>query len=62
MNLEGTPRNDFISVDTSLNTAGEIMVNLLDPGKQVTIEQKGPWHAVRTPLEGHEFAIFRKVP
>ncbi len=60
MNLEASPRNDFVTVDADLSTAGEVMVNLLDPQKRVTVERRGPRHAVRVPLEGHEMAIFKR--
>jgi len=59
MNLEASPRNDFIAVDANLNPNGQVMVNLLNPQKRVTVERRGPSHAVRVSLEGHEMAIFK---
>jgi glycosidase len=59
MNLEGSPRNDFVTVDTSLSRVGQGMVNLLGQGEQVTVEETGGRHAIRVPLDGHEIAIFK---
>ena len=59
MNLDTNPRNDFITVDANLSPAGRRMVNLLAPEKQVTVEQRGPRHVVRVPLDVHEMAILR---
>jgi len=58
MNLDSNPRDEFVTVDTNLSHPGQIMVNLLDAEEHVTVEQRGPRHAVRVPLEGHEIAIF----
>ncbi|MCK4469006.1 MAG: hypothetical protein KAU60_11705 [Desulfobacterales bacterium] len=59
MNLDTDPRNDFVAVDANLSPAGQKMVNLLVPGKQVTVEERGQRHAVRIPLDGYEMAIFK---
>ncbi len=61
MNLDSHPRNDFVTVDLNLSPAGEKMVNLLFPGQRVAVEQRGPRHAVRVPLDGHEMAILRRA-
>lgn len=59
MNLDAHPRNDFVTVDVNLSPVGQKLVNLLDAEKKVPVEQRGPRHAVRVPLEGHEMAIFK---
>jgi glycosidase len=60
MNLDTSPRADFVTVDGNLSPARETMVNLLNPERHVTVEGRGPRHAVRMPLEGHEMAIFKR--
>jgi len=59
MNLESSPRNDFVTVDSGLNPAGKKMVDLLDQSRQVTVEKTGQRHAVRIPLDGHNMAILK---
>lgn len=59
MNLDSTPRNDFVTVDVNLSPAGQKMVNLLAPDTQVTVERRGPRHAIRVPLDGREMAILK---
>lgn len=59
MNLDVHSRNDFVTVDAHLSPVGQKLVNLLDPEKQVTVEQRGPRHAVRVPLDGHEMVMLR---
>lgn len=60
LNLDANPRNDFITVDINLNPAGQKMVNMLVPEKEVTIEQRGLRHAVKVPLDGHELVILKR--
>jgi glycosidase len=57
MNLDTNPRTDYVSLDARLSPTGAIMVNLLAPAKQVTVEAKGGRNAVRLPLDRHEIAI-----
>lgn len=59
MNLEGSPRNDFVTVDSDLTPAGKTMVDLLDRRRRVTVEERGQRHALRIPLEGHDMAILK---
>jgi glycosidase len=61
MNLDLSPRNDFVTVDANLNPAGRKMVNLLAPEQQFTVEQRGERHAVQVPLGGHEIMILKQV-
>lgn len=61
MNLDTNPRSDFITVDINLSPAGRKMVDLLAPEKQVTVERRGPRHAVQVPLDGHEMAILKRA-
>jgi len=60
MNLDTSPRADFVTVDANLSPAGETMVDLLNPEKRVPVEQRGPRHAVKVPLGSHEIAIFTR--
>ncbi|MCI0455307.1 MAG: alpha-amylase [Candidatus Dadabacteria bacterium] len=59
MNLDTNPRNDLVTVDIDLSPVGHKMVNLLNPEKKVTIEQRGQRHAVRIPLTSHEMFILK---
>jgi len=61
LNLEETPREDFITVDARLNAEGAAMVNLLDPSKRVQVERHGQRYAVKARLNGHEMGIFKKT-
>ncbi len=59
LNLDHHPRQDFITVDANLSPVGAKMANLLAPGQEVEVEQRGSRHAVRVALDGHEIAIFK---
>ena len=59
MNLDASPRNDFVTVDINLSPSGLKMVDLLGSEKQVIVEKRGTRHAVRIPLEGHEMVILK---
>ncbi|HLA74337.1 MAG TPA: alpha-amylase family glycosyl hydrolase [Gammaproteobacteria bacterium] len=59
LNLDASPRNDFITVDYNLNSVGQTLTNLLDNTQHVTVEQSGTRRAVRVPLGGHGLAIFK---
>ena len=60
LNLEVTPREDFITVDARLNGEGAKMVNLLDPSQGLTVERHDQRHVVKVRLNGHEMGIFKK--
>jgi glycosidase len=53
LNLDEQPRNDFITVDASLNPIGSTMTDLLSSGSEVSVENRAGRHAVRTSIEGH---------
>jgi hypothetical protein len=57
MNLEETPRNDWITVDLNLNPPGIEMINLIDPTMRPSIALRGKRAAVRVPLDGHQMAL-----
>ena len=59
LNLEVTPREDFITVDARLNAEGATMVNLLEPSERLTVDRHAQRHAVKVRLNGHEMGIFR---
>jgi hypothetical protein len=59
MNLDGSPRNDFVTVDINLCPMGHRMVNLLNPEKELTIEERAQRHTVRIPLDSHEMVILK---
>ena len=59
LNLDSTPRNDFVTVDANLTPAGKKMINLLDPGVTTPVQITGQRHAVRIGLHPHEIAILK---
>lgn len=60
MNLDNSPRRDFVTVDAHLSPVGQSMVNLLDPKEAVVVEQCGARAAVQVPLGPYAIAIFRR--
>lgn len=60
MNLDSTPRNDFVTVDSNLTPPEEKMVNLLKPGSIAQVVVTGHRHAVRAGLGPHEMAILKR--
>jgi glycosidase len=61
LNLDASPRNDFVTVDFRLCPTGARLVNLLDPGMEVEVERRGLRSVVRVPLAGHKMAILKRV-
>lgn len=59
MNLEASPRSDFVTVDLNLTGEGARMENLLAPGQLLTVERKGQRHAVQVPLGAHDMMILK---
>jgi len=59
MNLEPSPRSDFVTVDANLNMVGQKVANLLAAEQEVAVEERGGRCAVQVPLGGHEMAIFK---
>lgn len=61
MNLDQFPRNDFVTVDSSLSPTDKEMVNLLDARSKVKITEVSGRHIVHTHLQPHEIAIFKII-
>lgn len=68
MNLDSSPRNDYVTVDYKLIPVGEgALVNLLNMGQKYDVEPIpcGSFadcrHAVRIKLEPHEIAILKRA-
>ncbi len=61
LNLDSSPRQDFITVDANLSAAGGILTDLLSPESNFTVEKRGERHAVQVPLAGHGMAILGKA-
>jgi len=59
MNLDSTPRNDFVTVDSNLTPSGKKVVNLLKPQSITPVVVTGQRHAVRTGLGAHEMAVLK---
>jgi glycosidase len=61
LNLETSPRADYITVDANLNAGGSKLTDLLDPNRQFGVEARGDRHAVRVSLAAHGIAILRQL-
>lgn len=59
MNLEATPRADYLILDANLNAEGAKLINLLDAKTGLSVESRGNRRAVRVPLPAHGMAILR---
>ncbi|HPJ30428.1 MAG TPA: alpha-amylase family glycosyl hydrolase [Methanothrix sp.] len=59
LNLDQSPRSDFVTVDGNLTPAGRSMENLLGWKKRVEVLSTGGRHVVQLPLEGYEMAILK---
>lgn len=59
MNIDSAPRNDFVTVDSSLTPSGKKMINLLEPKSIVAVQATGQRHAVRIELGPHEMALLK---
>ncbi len=60
MNLDGDPRQDFITVDANLSPPGIPLANLLAPGQVAVTVQRGGRSAVQVPIAGHGVAILKR--
>ena len=58
LNLDRNPRNDWITVDASLNRARMAMRNFLQPDQYLEVTENHGRLAVRVPLQGHGLALF----
>ncbi|MDP1682236.1 MAG: alpha-amylase family glycosyl hydrolase [Burkholderiales bacterium] len=61
LNLDSAPRNDFITVDRSLNPPGTPMRDLLEPTRTFSVEDRAGRSAVRVDLPRHGVAILQAV-
>ena len=59
MNLDLTPRNDFVTLDSQLTPAGEKMINLMAPEIIIPVLATGQRSAVRIGLCPQEMAVFK---
>ncbi len=59
LNLEATPRADYLTVDRRLSAPGQVMHDLLDPERRHTVEEHQGRAHVRVALAGHGMAILR---
>ncbi|MBI5568851.1 MAG: hypothetical protein HY914_02805, partial [Desulfomonile tiedjei] len=60
MNLDFTPRNDFIVIDFDLHHDGEWMTDLLRPGTRHRIIERNGRKMVQISLDGLQMAILKK--
>lgn len=61
LNLDGSPRNDYVTVDANLTPAGASMTNLFKPASTCPVIRAGGRNAVQVGLEPHEIAILKLV-
>ena len=59
MNLENAPRNDFITLDRNLTPPGSKMLDLLQPARTFTVEDRAGRSIVRVDLMPHGMAILQ---
>ncbi|PKK83995.1 MAG: alpha-amylase [candidate division Zixibacteria bacterium HGW-Zixibacteria-1] len=62
LNLDASPRNDCITVDSNLTPPGSEMTDLLNGGAPIAVRQAGGRAYVRVPLDGHGAAILMRKP
>jgi len=60
LNLDATPRADYITVDANLNAERAQLKNLLDPSAPFAVDARGNRSAVKVPLAAHGMAILRQ--
>ena len=61
MNLEASPRQDRITVDRNLTLPWSEVVDLLNGGARLPVEEAGGRAYVRVPLGGHQMAILKRT-
>ena len=61
LNLDAQPREEYITVDASLNPEGSVVTNLLAAGGQFRVEVRNSRHVLRIPLKGHTMAILQRL-
>lgn len=59
LNLDESPRSEYVTVDVNLSPEGKRMVDLLSAGRSYTVERRGERCAVRVDLEGHGMAVLK---
>ena len=59
MNLDSSPRQDAINIDKNLTPAGSTMIDLLNGGTAISVEESHGRAYVRVPLEAHQMAILK---
>jgi glycosidase len=60
MNLEASPRQDLITVDSNLTPPGTTVVDLLDESAVFPVEELSGRAHVRVPLAGHQMALLKR--
>jgi glycosidase len=58
LNLDSTPRHDWVTIDASLNRPGATLRSLLQPDQGLVVEESQGRLTVRVPLQGHAIALF----
>ncbi len=59
MNLDSSPRQDCITVDRNLTPPGSKLVDMLNGGTPMVVEESSDRAYVRVPLQGHGMAILK---
>ena len=59
MNLESSPRSDFVTIDANLTVVGHKAANLLAAEQEVAVEERDGRYVIHVPLASHELAILK---
>ena len=60
LNLDAAPRQDAINVDINLTPSGSSMIDLLNGGPAIEVEDSNRRAYVRVPLKAHQMAILKR--
>ncbi len=58
LNLTGSAREDYVTVDSNLTGEGRVLLDLLEPERRTVVEKRGERCAARIPLGPFEIGIF----
>lgn len=59
LNLDEQPRNDYLTVDASINPIGAAMTDLLSLDRKIQVENRGGRHVVRTSIDGYGILLLK---
>jgi len=60
LNLDATPRSDYVTLDAGLNPVGNRLQDLLEPDWSAVTKERSGRHVVQVEIPGHGLRILRK--